>query len=73
VFPEVVLHDNRPDVYTEVEYNNGEETILGTTTLADALQVKDEAETETADNTEEGRYEGREGASADAEVCCKVG
>lgn len=71
--PEVILHDDRPDVYTEVEGHDGEETELSTTTLTNTFQVKDETETEASDNAEEGRYEGRECASTDTEVCCEIG
>lgn len=54
VDPEAVLHDDRPDVYTDIEDHDCEETELGTTTLADALEIEDEAEPEASDDTEEG-------------------
>lgn len=52
--PEAVLHDDRPNVYTDVEDHDCEETELGTTTLADALEIENEAEPEASDDTEEG-------------------
>jgi hypothetical protein len=49
-----ILHYDRPNVDSEIENHNSEETELCTSTLTDALQVEDEAETEASHDAEEG-------------------
>jgi hypothetical protein len=44
------LHDNRPDVYADVEDDDDIETYLSAAALAEALHVEDEAEAEAADS-----------------------
>lgn len=50
---ELGLHDNRPDIYTNVEDDDGVETNLRTAALAETLHVKDVAKTKAADTGDE--------------------
>jgi len=67
------LHDDGPNVDTEVEKHDGKETDLCTTTLANTLEIEYETQTETTDDTEEWRDEGGKSAGADAKVGSKIG
>jgi hypothetical protein len=51
------LHDDRPDVHTQVQDNNQNETNLGPSSLAQSLHVEDETEAEASDDAEEWRDE----------------
>lgn len=70
---ETDLHHDGPDVDTKVENSYDEETELGTTTLRDALQVKNETKAEATNYTEEGRDKRRQGTSSDREVSTEIG
>lgn len=46
---ELGLHHDGPNVDSHIQNNDGIQAELGTSTLVEALHIKDEAETETAD------------------------
>ena len=50
---ELGLHDDRPDIYTNVEDDDGVETNLRTAALAETLHVQDIAKTKAADSGDE--------------------
>ena len=50
---ELNLHDYRPDIDTDVEDNDGEETNLSTAALAEALHIENKAEAKAADTGKE--------------------
>jgi hypothetical protein len=50
---ELCLHDNRPDIHTQIKGHDSDETDLCTTTLADVLHVEYKAETKASDDTKE--------------------
>lgn len=45
---ELCLHDDRPDINPDVENDDGVETDLGTTALAETLHVENESKAETS-------------------------
>jgi hypothetical protein len=51
------LHDDRPDVHTQVQDNNQDKTDLGPSSLAESLHVENETEAEASDDAEEWRDE----------------
>jgi hypothetical protein len=51
------LHDNRPDVHTQIQDNNQDKTNLCSPSLAESLHVENETETKTSDDAEEWRNE----------------
>lgn len=69
---ELGLDDDGPDINAEVQENNRKEAQLSATALANALQVENKAQTEAANNTEEGRYQGGKSTGANTEVCCEI-
>lgn len=46
---ELNLHDYRPDIDTDVEDDDGEETNLSTAALAEALHIENKAKAKAAD------------------------
>jgi hypothetical protein len=51
------LHDDRPDVNTQVQDNNQDKTNLGSSSLAESIHIEDETEAEASDDAEEWRDE----------------
>lgn len=49
VVVELNLHDYRPDIDTDVEDDDGEETNLSTAALAEALHIENKAKAKAAD------------------------
>lgn len=47
-----MLHDDRPDVYTNVEDDDDVKTDLSAATLADGFHIKDKSKAKTADSDE---------------------
>ena len=46
------LHDDRPDVHTQVQDDNQDKANLGPSSLAESLHVENETEAEAADDAE---------------------
>ena len=51
------LHDDRPDVHTQVQDDNQDKANLGPSSLAESLHVENETEAEASDDAEEWRDE----------------
>jgi hypothetical protein len=49
---ELDLHNDRPNVHSDVKRHDGTETYLGAAMLTETLHVKDEAEAKAADASE---------------------